>query len=179
MNRHLAYCDFDLRSRCCESSWMRVVVLLLVFWNKNMLCYVIQYNFQGQLGNVWRNALAIYTKPEVTLYVTHSSSGAFSGATKCAMNGYTFCRLRGDNLCRVWQNVPLRVHILSLATNCAGATKCAVTHHAIVSLNLRCQNILFTVSSILRRSVVDIFRYIELIETSSLWRHCTGSFHIM
>ena len=21
---------------------------------KNMLCYVIQYNFQGQLGNVWR-----------------------------------------------------------------------------------------------------------------------------
>ena len=25
MNRHLAHCDFDLRSRCCESSWMRVV----------------------------------------------------------------------------------------------------------------------------------------------------------
>ena len=34
----------------------------------------------------------------------------------------------GDNLCRVRQNVPLRVHILSPATNCAGATKCAVTH---------------------------------------------------
>ena len=33
----------------------------------------------------------------------------------------------GDNLCRVRQNVPLRVHILSPATNCAGATKCAVT----------------------------------------------------
>ena len=57
-----------------------------------------------------------YTKREVTLYVTHSSSGAFSGATKCAVNGYTFCRLQ----------VTLRVHILSPATNCAGATKCAV-----------------------------------------------------
>ena len=45
----------------------------------------------------------------------------------------------GDNVCRVRQNVPLKVHILSLnvplkvhilslATNCAGATKCAVTH---------------------------------------------------
>ena len=33
----------------------------------------------------------------------------------------------GDNLCKVRQNVPLRVHILSPATNCAGATKCAVT----------------------------------------------------
>ena len=33
----------------------------------------------------------------------------------------------GDNVCRVRQNVPLRVHILSPATNCAGATKCAVT----------------------------------------------------
>ena len=35
--------------------------------------------------------------------------------------------LSGDNVCRVRQNVPLRVHILSSATNCAGATKCAVT----------------------------------------------------
>ena len=33
----------------------------------------------------------------------------------------------GDNVCRVRQNVPLRVHILSSVTNCAGATKCAVT----------------------------------------------------
>ena len=33
----------------------------------------------------------------------------------------------GDNVCRVRQNVLLRVHILSLTTNCAGATKCAVT----------------------------------------------------
>ena len=33
----------------------------------------------------------------------------------------------GDNVCRVRQNVLLRVHILSPATNCAGATKCAVT----------------------------------------------------
>ena len=33
----------------------------------------------------------------------------------------------GDNVCRVRQNVPLKVHILSPATNCAGATKCAVT----------------------------------------------------
>ena len=32
-----------------------------------------------------------------------------------------------DNLCRVRQNVPLRVHILSPTTNCAGATKCALT----------------------------------------------------
>ena len=35
--------------------------------------------------------------------------------------------LSGDNVCRVRQNVPLRVHILSSVTNCAGATKCAVT----------------------------------------------------
>ena len=35
--------------------------------------------------------------------------------------------LSGDNVFRVRQNVPLRVHILSSATNCAGATKCAVT----------------------------------------------------
>ena len=35
--------------------------------------------------------------------------------------------LWGDNVCRVRQNVPLKVHILSPATNCAGATKCAVT----------------------------------------------------
>ena len=35
--------------------------------------------------------------------------------------------LSGDNVCRVRQNVLLRVHILSSATNCAGATKCAVT----------------------------------------------------
>ena len=34
----------------------------------------------------------------------------------------------GDNVCRVRQNVLLRVHMLSPATNCAGATKCAVTH---------------------------------------------------
>ena len=33
----------------------------------------------------------------------------------------------GDNVCRVRQNVPLRMHILSPTTNCAGATKCAVT----------------------------------------------------
>ena len=33
----------------------------------------------------------------------------------------------GDNVCGVRQNVPLRVHILSPATNCAGVTKCAVT----------------------------------------------------
>ena len=33
----------------------------------------------------------------------------------------------GDNVCRVRQNVLLKVHILSPATNCAGATKCAVT----------------------------------------------------
>ena len=33
----------------------------------------------------------------------------------------------GDNVCRVRQNVPLKVHILSPAINCAGATKCAVT----------------------------------------------------
>ena len=42
----------------------------------------------------------------------------------------------GDNVCRVRQNVPLKVHILSLATNCAGATKCAVTR----SLNLVSRN---------------------------------------
>ena len=36
----------------------------------------------------------------------------------------------GDNMCRVRQNVPLRVNILSPATNCAGATKCAV--HGLV-----------------------------------------------
>ena len=35
--------------------------------------------------------------------------------------------LWGDNVCRVRQNVPLKVHILSPATNCVGATKCAVT----------------------------------------------------
>ena len=34
----------------------------------------------------------------------------------------------GDNVCRVRQNVPLKVHILSSVTNCALATKCAVTH---------------------------------------------------
>ena len=33
----------------------------------------------------------------------------------------------GDNVCRVRQNVPLRVHMLSKAKNCAGVTKCAVT----------------------------------------------------
>ena len=38
----------------------------------------------------------------------------------------------GDNVCRVRQNVPLKVHILSPATNCAGATKCAVTRLAQV-----------------------------------------------
>ena len=33
----------------------------------------------------------------------------------------------GDNVCRVRPSVQLRVHILSPATNCAGAIKCAVT----------------------------------------------------
>ena len=53
----------------------------------------------------------------------------------CSLRGDKMCRERlhilsfsGDNVCRVRQNVPLRVHILSPATNCAGATKCAVTH---------------------------------------------------
>ena len=44
--------------------------------------------------------------------------------------------LSGDNVCRVQQNVPLRVHILSSATNCAGATKCAVTGGHRSSLHL-------------------------------------------
>ena len=53
----------------------------------------------------------------------------------CSVRGDEMCRERlhilsfsGDNVCRVRQNVPLRVHMLSPATNCAGATKCAVTH---------------------------------------------------
>ena len=52
----------------------------------------------------------------------------------CSVRGDKMCRGRlhilsfsGDNVCRVRQNVPLRVHMLSPATNCAGATKCAVT----------------------------------------------------
>ena len=42
----------------------------------------------------------------------------------------------GDNVCRVRQNVPLTVHMLSPVTNCAGATKCAVTHHLHASSSL-------------------------------------------
>ena len=42
----------------------------------------------------------------------------------------------GDNVCRVRQNVPLRVHMLSPATNCAGATKCAVTDPNQFSLDV-------------------------------------------
>ena len=40
----------------------------------------------------------------------------------------------GDNVCRVRQNVLLKVHILSPATNCAGTTKCAVTGCTILFL---------------------------------------------
>ena len=38
----------------------------------------------------------------------------------------------GDNVCRGRQNVLLRVHILSWTTNCAGATKCAITAGAVL-----------------------------------------------
>ena len=52
-----------------------------------------------------------------------------------SLRGDKMCRERlhilsfsGDNVCRVRQNMPLKVHILSPATNCAGATICAVTN---------------------------------------------------
>ena len=69
----------------------------------------------------------LYTKREVTLYIR-------AQFVPCSLRGDKMCRERlhilsfsGDNVCRVQQNVLLKVHILSPATNCAGATKCAVT----------------------------------------------------
>ena len=68
----------------------------------------------------------LYTKREVKL--------SLYGTVRRALRSDKVCRerlhilsLSGDNVCRVRQNVQLRVHILSPATNCAGATKCAVT----------------------------------------------------
>ena len=69
----------------------------------------------------------LYTKREVTLYIC-------AQFVPCSLRGDKMCLERlhilsfsGDNVCRVRQNVPLKVHILSPATNFAGATKCAVT----------------------------------------------------
>ena len=98
----------------------------LVLRNKNMLCYVIQYNFQGQLGNVWRNALTIYQTRGNILYYAQFVWRFLRGDKMCRERLHILSS-SGDNMCRMWQNVPLRVHILSPATNCAGATKCAVT----------------------------------------------------
>ena len=47
----------------------------------------------------------------------------------------------GDNVCSVRPNVPLKVHILSSATNCAGATKCAVTAPITTSTLLQDDNL--------------------------------------
>ena len=54
----------------------------------------------------------------------------------------------GDNVCRVRQNVLLKVHILSPVTNCAGATKCAVTGsyysiHSSCRVMIVCMQIFF------------------------------------
>ena len=78
----------------------------------------------------------LYTKREVTLYIWAQFVRALSGATKCAVNGYTFCRFRATMCAIVEQNVPLKVHILSPETNCAEATKCAVTHMLYCKLKL-------------------------------------------
>ena len=65
-----------------------------------MLCYVIQYNFQVQLGNVWRNALAIYqTRGNIVCYAQFV--WRFLKGDKMCRERLHILSSSGDNLCRV------------------------------------------------------------------------------
>ena len=78
----------------------------------------------------------LYSKREVTLYICTQFVWRFLRGDKLCRERLHILSPSGDNVCRVRQNMPLRVHILLPTTNCAGATKCAVTR-SLMTQSLR------------------------------------------